>query len=92
MKETLDDIKEDKNWFCPLPFNHIYSNSDGTWMPCCLSKPTKVLDESIISTDKKVIGLAKNSFGIHENPVSGTTESFDVSISDSDLSVKSVKI
>tara|TARA_B110000238_G_scaffold20470_1_gene20012 strand:- start:406 stop:1713 length:1308 start_codon:yes stop_codon:yes gene_type:complete len=61
MKETLDDIKEDKNWFCPLPFNHIYSNSDGTWMPCCLSEPTKVLDESIISTDKKVMHNTENT-------------------------------
>ena len=55
MKETLDDIKEDKNWFCPLPFNHIYSNSDGAWMPCCLSKPTSLNDANIISTDKRVI-------------------------------------
>jgi len=25
-------------WFCPLPFYHIYSNSNGKWAACCLSK------------------------------------------------------
>lgn len=45
---------------------------------------------TVISTEKKIIGLAKNSFGIHENPISGSTESFDVLISDTDFGVKSV--
>jgi electron transfer flavoprotein alpha subunit len=53
---------------------------------------SKAFSNTVISSDKKVIGVAKNAYGIHENPVSGTTESFDVSISDADLSVKSVKI
>jgi electron transfer flavoprotein alpha subunit len=53
---------------------------------------SKAFSNTVISSEKKVIGVAKNAYGIHENPVSGTTESFDVSISDSDLSVKSVKI
>jgi organic radical activating enzyme len=61
MKETLDDIKEDKNWFCPLPFNHIYSNSDGSWMPCCLSRPTIVPDKNIISSDKKIMHNTENT-------------------------------
>jgi electron transfer flavoprotein alpha subunit len=53
---------------------------------------SKAFSNTVISSDKKVIGVAKNAYGIHENPVSGTTESFDASISDADLSVKSVKI
>ena len=61
MKETLDDIKEDKNWFCPLPFNHIYSNSDGAWMPCCLSKQTSKNDANIISTDRKIMYNTENT-------------------------------
>lgn len=39
MKEILNEIKEDKHWFCPLPFNHIYSNSSGEYAPCCLGRP-----------------------------------------------------
>jgi electron transfer flavoprotein alpha subunit len=53
---------------------------------------SKAFSNTVISSDKKVIGVAKNAYGIHENPVSGTTESFDAAISDADLSVKSVKI
>ena len=52
----------------------------------------KAFSNTVISSDKKVIGVAKNSYGVHENPVSGTTESFDASISDADLGVKSEKI
>jgi electron transfer flavoprotein alpha subunit len=53
---------------------------------------SKAFSNTVISSDKKVIGVAKNAYGIHENPVSGTTETFDASISDADLSIKSVKI
>ena len=52
----------------------------------------KAFSNTVISTDNKVIGLAKNSYGIHENLVSGTTESFDASISEADLGVKSEKV
>ncbi|MDG2073166.1 MAG: electron transfer flavoprotein subunit alpha/FixB family protein [Polaribacter sp.] len=52
----------------------------------------KAFSNTIISTDVKIIGLAKNSFGVHENPVSGTTESFDAQITDADLGVKSVSV
>ncbi|QOD60304.1 electron transfer flavoprotein subunit alpha/FixB family protein [Polaribacter haliotis] len=52
----------------------------------------KAFANTIISTENKVIGVAKNSFGIHENPVSGASENFDVNISDADLGVKSEKI
>ncbi|MDD7914885.1 electron transfer flavoprotein subunit alpha/FixB family protein [Polaribacter ponticola] len=52
----------------------------------------KAFSNTVISTDKKVIGVAKNSYGIHENSVSGTIVSFEASISDSDLGVKSENI
>ena len=56
MKDTLDNIKQDKHWYCPLPFNHIYSNSDGAWMPCCLSRPTP-LDKS----NKKIVHTTEST-------------------------------
>jgi electron transfer flavoprotein alpha subunit len=53
---------------------------------------SKAFSNTIISTDKKVIGVSKNSYGIHENPVSGATETFDAALSDADLGVTSVKV
>jgi electron transfer flavoprotein alpha subunit len=53
---------------------------------------SKAFSNTIISTDKKVIGVSKNSYGIHENPVSGVTETFDAALSDADLGVTSVKV
>ncbi|MCG1036049.1 electron transfer flavoprotein subunit alpha/FixB family protein [Polaribacter sargassicola] len=50
----------------------------------------KAFSNTVISTDVKVIGLAKNSFGIYENVVSGTTESFEAALPDA--GVKSEKI
>ena len=52
----------------------------------------KAFNNTTISTDVKVIGLAKNSYGIHENVVSGAAESFDAQVSDADLGVKSVNV
>ena len=52
----------------------------------------KGFNHTLISTENKVIGLAKNSYGIFENPVTATLESFDASILDSDLGVKSIRI
>ncbi len=52
----------------------------------------KGFNHTEISTDTKVIGLAKNSFGLHEDPVSAIIENFDVSISDADFGVKSTNI
>ncbi len=40
----------------------------------------KAFSNTVISSDKKVIGLAKNSYGIHENPVAGTIENFDAAV------------
>ncbi|MDB9853572.1 electron transfer flavoprotein subunit alpha/FixB family protein, partial [bacterium] len=50
----------------------------------------KAFSNTVISSENKVIGLAKNSFGIHENPVSGVLESFDVQVAVS--GVKSEKV
>lgn len=50
----------------------------------------KAFSNTVISTDKKIIGVAKNSYGVHENPVTGTTETFEVTIADS--GVKSEKV
>jgi electron transfer flavoprotein alpha subunit len=52
----------------------------------------KGFNNTVISTENKVIGLGKNSFGIHENAVTASVESFDVSLSDADFGVKSTKI
>ncbi|WGH74175.1 electron transfer flavoprotein subunit alpha/FixB family protein [Tenacibaculum tangerinum] len=50
----------------------------------------KGFNNTEISTEKKVIGVAKNSYGAHENAVSGTTESFDATLPE--LGVTSVEI
>lgn len=52
----------------------------------------KGFNNTVISTSNKVIGLAKNSFGIFENEVSASINSFDPSFSDADFGVKSTKI
>ena len=40
----------------------------------------KGFNNTEISTEKKVVGVAKNSYGAHENPVSGNTESFEATL------------
>ena len=50
----------------------------------------KAFSNTVISTDKKVIGVAKNSYGVHENAVAGTTESFEAIVVES--GVKSEKV
>ena len=45
-----------------------------------------------MNTENKIIGVAKNSYGVHENPVTGTSESFDVILSESDFGVTSEKV
>ncbi|MDG1040731.1 MAG: electron transfer flavoprotein subunit alpha/FixB family protein [Polaribacter sp.] len=50
----------------------------------------KAFNNTTIATEVKVIGLAKNSFGIHENQVAGVLESFDAQILD--MGVQSVSI
>jgi len=50
----------------------------------------KGFNNTEISTDKKVIGVAKNSYGAHENAVSGSAEGFDATLPE--LGVKSENI
>ncbi len=50
----------------------------------------KGFNNTVISTAKKVIGVAKNSYGAHENPVSGSTESFAATLPE--VGVKSESI
>ncbi|WP_425656431.1 electron transfer flavoprotein subunit alpha/FixB family protein [Tenacibaculum ascidiaceicola] len=50
----------------------------------------KGFNNTEISTEKKVIGVAKNSYGAHENVVSGSAESFDATLPE--LGVKSENI
>ena len=52
----------------------------------------KGFNNTVISTENKVIGLAKNSYGIYENHVTASIESFEASILDSDLGVQSTSI
>jgi len=51
----------------------------------------KAFSNTIITTETKVIGLAKNSYGIHENPVSGTTENFDATLVEARVSSEKVE-
>lgn len=53
---------------------------------------SKAFNHTEITTPVKLIGVAKNSFGVHEHPVSGTCEAFDAVVSESDLGVASVSI
>ncbi len=48
----------------------------------------KAFNVTEISTDVKVIGLAKNSFGLAEDSVSLTEEAFSPSLNDADFGVK----
>jgi electron transfer flavoprotein alpha subunit len=50
----------------------------------------KAFSNTVISTENKVIGVAKNSYGVHENPVAGTTEIFEATMVAS--GVKSEKV
>ena len=51
----------------------------------------KAFSNTVISTENKVIGLAKNSYGVHENPVSGTTETFEAAIIESGIASEKVE-
>jgi len=52
----------------------------------------KAFSNTVISTENKIIGVAKNSYGVHENLVSGSSNSFDATISDKDFSIKSESV
>ena len=51
----------------------------------------KAFSNTVLSSDNKVIGLAKNSFGVHEIEVSGSTETFDAQIADSGVTSEKVE-
>jgi len=51
----------------------------------------KAFNNTQITTDIKLIGLAKNSFGLVENEVSGTVEEFSPSIVESNLTSESIE-
>lgn len=50
----------------------------------------KAFSNTVIETENKVIGVAKNSYGVHENEVSGTTADFSVDVVDSKLTSENV--
>ncbi|TXD50931.1 MULTISPECIES: electron transfer flavoprotein subunit alpha/FixB family protein [unclassified Polaribacter] len=50
----------------------------------------KAFSHTVISTENKIIGVAQNSYGVFENPVTGTTENFDATVAES--GVKSEKL
>lgn len=45
-----------------------------------------------LSADLKVIGLASNSFGLHENPTTASVVDFQINLSDSDFKTRSVEV
>ncbi len=52
----------------------------------------KAFQNTIITSENKVVGLAKNSFGVKENEVSGSLEEFSPTISDDLFGIKSTSI
>ena len=52
----------------------------------------KAFSNTEITTDVKVIGLAKNAFGVKENDTNVNTESFSPSLSDEDFSVNVLSV
>lgn len=51
----------------------------------------KAFNNTQITTEIKIIGLAKNSYGLHENEVSGTVEEFSPSLIESTLVSQSIE-
>lgn len=50
----------------------------------------KAFAQTEIKTSTKIIGLAKNAYGVHENETTATTEAFSPSLPDSHIEVTSV--
>ncbi|MCH3883326.1 electron transfer flavoprotein subunit alpha/FixB family protein [Tenacibaculum aquimarinum] len=50
----------------------------------------KAFSNTIVSTEKKVIGVAKNSYGAHENAVSGSAEAFSANLPEMGVKSESV--
>jgi electron transfer flavoprotein alpha subunit len=45
-----------------------------------------------ISSETKIVGVSNNAYGVHENTVSASIESFDPVLGDSDFTTKSIEI
>jgi len=52
----------------------------------------KAFQNTIIKTENKVIGIAKNSFGIIENKIDATIEAFEPTLSDDLFKIKTIEI
>ncbi|MAM30205.1 MAG: electron transfer flavoprotein subunit alpha [Flavobacteriaceae bacterium] len=52
----------------------------------------KAFSNTEINTDTKVVGLAKNAYGIKENPISASTEAFSPSLAEDDFSTEVVSV
>ena len=52
----------------------------------------KAFQNTVIKTDIKVLGIAKNSFGVHESVASATVSEFSPEVSDDLFAVKSTSI
>jgi electron transfer flavoprotein alpha subunit len=52
----------------------------------------KAFQNTIIKTDKKIIGIAKNSFGVIEDKVEANIENFEPNLSDDLFKVKTVSV
>ncbi len=51
----------------------------------------KGFSNTVITTDNKIVGVAKNSFGVHENPVSGITETFEANVVDAGVTSEKIE-
>jgi electron transfer flavoprotein alpha subunit len=51
----------------------------------------KGFNNTVINTENKVIGLAKNSFGVHENAGAGAAESFDAAVETSGVTSTNIE-
>lgn len=51
----------------------------------------KGFNNTVISTENKVIGLAKNSYGVHESAVSASVENFEATIAESGVSSTNIE-
>ena len=64
-------IASRENWFCPLPFYHVYSNSGGGWAACCLGETKSDVDVHNVSlmdwwNSDNMNNLRKEMLGLHE--------------------------
>jgi len=51
----------------------------------------KGFNNTVINTENKVIGLAKNSYGVHESAASASVESFDATITESGVASTNIE-